>query len=250
MTQLTSTDVASFYDTFGKRGLDDYVHGNRRIEYATELVARYITPATRNLLDVGCGIGIACSTLSDRFPELHFTGVDISPENIAAARSLFASDRVSFDVSKVTDDVIQETYDLVYLLDVFEHIPRDVRTSFQQQLAAHLAPQGTLVATVPSPLHQAHLKAHHPEELQIIDEVVTLDDVREFARVIGGEVVHFSYVSVWRTNDYLHFVIQRDPQLAPLGLAKAGLWQRLKAKVGAERTRRQRKRRIDAALKH
>lgn len=34
MTQLTPTDVASFYDTFGKRGLDDYVNGNRRIDAA------------------------------------------------------------------------------------------------------------------------------------------------------------------------------------------------------------------------
>lgn len=244
-----SDSIATFYDTFGKRGIDDYVKGNRRIERAIELVARYISPESRQLLDVGCGIGIACSALSERFPQLRFTGVDISPENIAAARSLFASDRVSFEVSKVTDDVLQGEYDLIYLLDVFEHIPRDVRRSFQQHLAAHLASQGTLVATVPSPLLQAHLRDHDPSELQIVDEIVTLEDVRQFAEVLGGEVVHFSYANIWRTNDYLHFAISRSPSLKPLRRAKASGWQRLRDKLSERWGTRQRRRRIEAAMK-
>lgn len=42
----------------------------------------------RRVLEVGCGNGINLLLLAGRFPEVHFAGVDLTPEGVAAAQSV------------------------------------------------------------------------------------------------------------------------------------------------------------------
>jgi len=58
-------------------------------------------------------------------------------------------------------------YDMITLLDVYEHIPRSEWAQFNAILRAAIADDGTIVVTVPSPLHQNHLLQVNPSGLQI-----------------------------------------------------------------------------------
>lgn len=233
VTTLTDETIAGFYDEFGQRMINDYVFGNARVEKAIERVCTYITPEVKSLLDLGCGIGISSAEFSARFPHVSVRGVDISSENIRVASSLFKNDSLDFQVSTISDGAIQGTYDVIALIDAYEHVPLDSRENVHNQLKRLLSPCGLVVITVPSPLHQADLHARHPEKLQIVDEVITIQDALKLARDLNAEIICFEYVSIWKTNDYLHVVIQRTPRYVPLSRKRLRGLQVIPTKVAS-----------------
>ncbi|MGM0591251.1 MAG: class I SAM-dependent methyltransferase [Halobacteriota archaeon] len=90
----------------------------RYVERATEglfdqerkLVERYFTKPGGEVLDVGCGTGRTTAPLSKMGFEV--TGIDVSEQMIAAARSTF--DGIDFRVGDATDlDFEDETFDYV-----------------------------------------------------------------------------------------------------------------------------------------
>jgi SAM-dependent methyltransferase len=207
--------IAGFYDQFSTHLLRSYLYGNDRLERAVERVRTQVTPEVKRILDIGCGIGVSTDRLARACPGVEVVGVDISPENIRIATALFGSERVAFKVSTLADGMVQGPFDLLSMIDVYEHIPASGRRPVHASLRNLLAEQGRLVVAVPSPLHQRHLKDHHPERLQIVDEVITAEDALDLARAVDGTLMTFEHVSVWRTNDYVHIVIQRNPAYAP-----------------------------------
>ena len=48
----------------------------------------------KKVLEVGCGNGINLFSLAGDFPEIEFTGIDLTPEGIAAAKAVQAQDRL------------------------------------------------------------------------------------------------------------------------------------------------------------
>jgi trans-aconitate methyltransferase len=230
MGDLNEQDIAGFYDEFSRNLLRSYLYGNERLDRAIARVCAQITPGVRRILDIGCGIGVSTDQLAKACPGADVLGVDISPENIRIAEALFRSERISFKVSTLADGAVQGPFDIISMIDVYEHIPASARRAVQASLRTLLADHGRLVVAVPSPLHQQHLKDHQPEGLQIVDEVITAEDALELAHAVGGTLMTFEHVGVWRTNDYVHIVIQRNPAYAPRKLPHGAraLGQRLR----------------------
>jgi 2-polyprenyl-3-methyl-5-hydroxy-6-metoxy-1,4-benzoquinol methylase len=210
-------DIASFYDDRLEQRLRDYIYGNERITAALELAASLIDRSTKWVLDVGCGLGISASRIAETGDWVKVHAVDISPKTISAAVSLFGeNNRVTFEASEMLEVPRFAPYDIIMLLDVYEHIPRETWPRFNSILGRSLSPTGSIVLTAPSPLHQEHLARVNPSGLQIVDEVVQLEDLAALAKDVAGQLVFFSYVSIWHTNDYLHAVIRRGPSYRPL----------------------------------
>jgi len=137
----------------------------------------------------------------------------------------------------VTTDSIDGKWDVIILPDVYEHIPKDARATLHQKIDQLLTERGRILVTVPSPGKQASLYATG-EGLQIVDEIVTLEDLHVVARSVGGVLTYFNMISVWETDDYIHAAIQRGaervrsiqpPDLIPLkGWPRRTLWMRAK----------------------
>jgi cyclopropane fatty-acyl-phospholipid synthase-like methyltransferase len=123
------------------------------------------------------------------------------------------------------------TFDAIVMMDVYEHIPRSRVRVFHDVLAGMLTPGGSVLLTTPSPLHQARLAATNPEALQIVDETIGVEEIAELARAIGGTVTSFNYKAVWRSNDYVHTVIERAPRHEKLA-DKRTVWRKLLDKPG------------------
>lgn len=209
---MTSTaEISSFYDQFQVRQLRDYVYGNLRVEKATELVSSVITDETKNVLDIGCGIGIGATAYAKRHSHIRVVGVDISPQNIETASRLSNDDRVSFLRSEMQSPPAGGPFDVITMIDLYEHIPVEKRASFHRAVAASLADNGVVVLTTPSRLHQQWLAEHKPEWLQIVDETVELIDIARLADDIGATVVHHEWVDIWRPNQYCYTILSRDP---------------------------------------
>jgi 2-polyprenyl-3-methyl-5-hydroxy-6-metoxy-1,4-benzoquinol methylase len=108
-----------------------------------------LTLNPRAILDAGTEDATFVYWLADRFPSATVTAVDLDTEAIAAcvsARPPTYANRVKFETTAFAD-LPPEAFDLITILDVFEHIREDQQAA--KDLAAALRPDGTLLAHVP-----------------------------------------------------------------------------------------------------
>lgn len=186
--------TAEFYDSFVGRLVEDYRGGNARVEAAL-VFAREACGDCRSVLDVGCGIGWTTD-------ELEAVGLDISPALIGEARLLFPERRfILADFARWEP----ERFDVVVLIDVYEHFPSVDRAAVHEVLRGTGARR--IVLTVPTPEAQQYAR-DHGIPLQPIDEDVTDADLDQLAADVGGTVTVNRRVSIWRPNDYRHVLIQ------------------------------------------
>ncbi len=105
----------------------------------------------RKLLEVGCGVGAQTEILLRHFPDLHVTGVDASPDNLAAARGrlegaswadgrwhLLASDAGHLDLQA-------ESFDSAFLCWILEHVAAPVQVLAEVRRV--LRPGSSIVVT-------------------------------------------------------------------------------------------------------
>jgi ubiquinone/menaquinone biosynthesis C-methylase UbiE len=113
-------------------------------ELAMSRVAALLEPGMR-VLDVGCGGGQFAIRLARRFPDARIVGLDLSPEQVARARSRGASlrDRVSFVEGTAVELPFGEAeFDVVYSIGSIKHWPD--RERGLRECARVLAPGGRL----------------------------------------------------------------------------------------------------------
>jgi SAM-dependent methyltransferase len=106
-----------------------------------------LLPDGADVLELGCGSGRAATR---RLAERHrLTGVDISPEQIARARSnVPGATFVEADILDLDFDVA--SFDAVVSLYVFGHVPRDDQPVLLERVVSWLRPGGLVLATFPT----------------------------------------------------------------------------------------------------
>ena len=114
-----------------------------RRELVDRLVSAELAGGRRDVLDVGCGTG---STLARYAADHRATGVDASPEAVAAARARVP--RATVDRAEAESlPFADESFDVVFLLDVLEHA--DDRAALAE-VARVLRAAACAVASVPA----------------------------------------------------------------------------------------------------
>jgi len=207
--RMRDCDASAFYDAWTGHFLADYVYGNPRAEAAIRHVLAHIPRGATRIVDVGCGIGWSTWEIKRNFPHAFVLGVDLSEQAIEAATRLFGDSKAVFCVGDVSQlrQIQDGAFDAVVLGDVYEHIPRNCRAQFEAALRTSLADGGRVILTFPSVAHQDFLRRTGGRGLQPVDEDVTFEDVRKLAEGLGGRIVTYGQMSIWRTNDYIHATI-------------------------------------------
>lgn len=107
-------------------------------------LAEYVKPSSKEkLLDIGCGPADILAYL----PQVDYTGVDISPEYIQAAKARFGQKGrfLCGDVGVVTIEQEQGTFGLVLATGVLHHLDDERAGRLFALASAALAPNGRLV---------------------------------------------------------------------------------------------------------
>jgi trans-aconitate 2-methyltransferase len=144
---------------------------NERTQPALDLVARLSSiPDPQHVVDLGCGPGNSTAILRQRWPDAKITGLDNSPEMIAAARQSAPSE--SWLLADAASWNTDTPLDLLFTNAAIQWIPH--HAALMPHLMEQLKPAGVLAVQMPShylsPLHQITLQvANDPAWNQRMD---------------------------------------------------------------------------------
>jgi SAM-dependent methyltransferase len=116
-----------------------------------------------DVLDVGCGSGRALNLMARTYPESRFTGYDLSPEGIDAARSEAREHGLTnarFEVRDVADLGLSDAFDLITAFDAIHDQPRPGEVL--QSIVRALRADGTFLMQDIAGTSHVHEDAEHP----------------------------------------------------------------------------------------
>jgi SAM-dependent methyltransferase len=208
--------IRAFYDDHVVHKVADFVDGNPRVEAAWRTIEEWAPASPAAILDIGCGFGQISWRMATRWPAAHVTGLDISPRSVALAAKVFQHPNLGYVATSLDAIGRDGGYDLITLIDVYEHIADADRAAFNASLAGLLAPAGVLILTFPTPAYQERLRANEPAKLQPVDEDIDLPKLQALAAATGTRLVMYGERSVWLSGDYAHAVLSRHQPGVPV----------------------------------
>jgi trans-aconitate 2-methyltransferase len=184
--------------------------GGERSRPFFDLLSRIGADAPDYVVDLGCGPGNLTAVLADRWPGAEITGVDSSPEMIAAAR---AGRRLSFELGDVRDWQPARPPDVLVCNAVLQWVPghHDLLARWADQLA----PGGWLAFQLPGNFDQpSHVivreMAESPRWKALVDDAKLnrqAGDPRQYAELLARPGYE---VDAWETS-YLHLLHGENP---------------------------------------
>ena len=238
MTTPTAESIQAYYDERVEGKLRDFTHANPRIEAAIQLVAEWAPPKPTRILEIGCGIGATSWRMARAWPEAEVIGTDVSPVSIEVAKTCFRRPNLSYKAGLVEEGVFAGRFDLVLLMDTYEHIALKDRATLHATIKYLLSDEARLIVTFPTPAVQNYARTTIPSALQPVDEDVTPADIVVLAKETNSQLLYYREVGIWRYGDYAHVVFGRYQTLADVKLreykpgARAALKQGVKGLLG------------------
>ena len=158
-----------------------------------KFVARLVRKRDR-VLEVGSGSGIGSIFISQHCE--HVTGIEVKSTEVQEARLVNQRSNVEFSTIDLFDLDPSKMFDVVFSLDVIEHMPLEQGQEFLSKMAEHVEPSGMLITGTPSiysfqyqsPESQAsHVKCYDQQELSaLLDQFFG----RTLAFSMNDELVH------------------------------------------------------------
>ena len=123
---------------------------DERTRPVRDLVAAVPTRQVRRAVDLGCGPGNSTEVLAAAFPDAAMTGVDNSPDMLAAARKRLPA--VRFDLADLSAWNPPEAWDVMLSNAALQWVPD--HAALLPRLVGRLAPGGSLAVQVPDNLDE------------------------------------------------------------------------------------------------
>jgi len=200
-------EIKAYYDAHVGGKLEGFVEGNERVECAWQTVDRWAPPKPSKILEIGCGIGDICWRMTRRWQKAEVLGLDVSGTSLEVARQLFSLSRLSFCEGPLVKGKLAGKFDLIVLMDVYEHIATVDKPQLHEALADSLSDRSRIFLSFPTPRHLAWLRQHHPDQIQPVDEDIGVETISALARDTSTEVLLYQEVGVWHEGDYAHAVV-------------------------------------------
>lgn len=226
-----------YYEYEKERGVNygpESLDNNSRFEFVSSIIAR--GGNNIRVLDYGCAHGHYTVNLAKRFPDIEFTGIDITPSNIEKAKAWAKEEgltNVKFIVGRVheSEQVIKSDaalgqFDMVIAAEVIEHV-----ANYQHHidtLNSCLVDGGKFIMTTPYGPWEAQgyiehwpwrAHVHHFERMDLHDMCGDFPDfgvtVVSSGRTQQSESIG-SYVTVWNKPASKCGAIDYDRKIAQL----------------------------------
>ncbi len=160
--QETEYDFPYHYISEFRKGFNQTYNWTWGLYHASAmefLLGRVEIETFSSLADIGCGDGRWVRELARCHPDKSITGIDYSKKVINLAKALNPS--LDFRCADINREPLNETFDILTLIEVLEHIPIPLVDDFVESAAKLLQPGGTLIMTVPhlnKPLEDKHFQ--------------------------------------------------------------------------------------------
>ena len=143
ISESTGTSIASI----------EYFSNQKVWHLKKELTKISIEP--QNILDYGCGIGLALPFLRKYFPNSQITGSDISTKSLAIAAKEHDQKNINFQsVDEIMEKKFSATFDLINISCVMHHIPTiEERKSVADNLYKKCRNRGSIALFEHNPLN-------------------------------------------------------------------------------------------------
>lgn len=189
------------------------INERHRTRAAEDLLSRVTTENPSRVIDLGCGPGNSTALLAERWPQARITGVDSSPDMLAAAGKRLPG--VRFLLADIASWQPEETVDVIFANAVLQWLPDHPRLC--RRLLSSLNPGGMLAIQVPAnfggPTHTSMAEiAGSPRWRSQLEGVLVADPVaepEEYVRMLSGAS---RSIDVWDTT-YYHLLQGDDPVL-------------------------------------
>jgi len=133
-----------------KGGFSTSVYSGFGINYVSTiefLLSKLDKIEFNSLADIGAGDGRLVKELAEQYPTKKVTGIDYSQRAINMAKGL--NPTLDFIKADIINDNILKKFDILTLIEVFEHIPIEICDDFVNALHELLNGNGLLLLTVP-----------------------------------------------------------------------------------------------------
>jgi len=141
--------IEHYHSATGRPDLDD-PRVRRLVWRSFERTVGPWVPADRSarILDAGCGEGALLTWLRDKgYANLH--GFDLSPECVALCHRLELPFVRPFDLLRIAEWP-EDGYDVIFLMDVVEHLPKERAAEVLEAARTKLRPGGCLIIQTPN----------------------------------------------------------------------------------------------------
>jgi SAM-dependent methyltransferase len=124
-----------------------------------------------SLADIGCGDGRFLREASIRFPGKTLLGIDYSARAINLAMAM--NPDLNYECLDICSErAVNQTFDVVTLVEVLEHIPTELVYDFVSALARYQKPGGRLILTVPHKNKALQLKHYQHFNSKMLKEIL------------------------------------------------------------------------------
>jgi 2-polyprenyl-3-methyl-5-hydroxy-6-metoxy-1,4-benzoquinol methylase len=134
-----------------------------------------------SILDIGCGDGRLLYEINKRKIAKKIVGYDYSEKPLLFAKAFGHGEKISFLQKDIIKEPQTESFDLVSLIEVIEHIPLNELDCFIKNAIKHLNINGKLIITVPSdnlPVIKKHEQHFNLNKLkQYLEKYVQIENI-------------------------------------------------------------------------
>ncbi len=157
-----------------------------------------------SVLEIGTGVGVITEFLSKRIKEVK--SIDISSNNLNIAKK-HLNNNVTLIEGDILDLELKGNFDLILLLDVLEHIPKEKHTSVIKKIKRIMNPESLLVISIPNP-YFLEFMSNKGFSLQIVDEKIFPKDIFKLCEINDMIIVSFMMFGIDYKNQYVMYQIE------------------------------------------
>jgi 2-polyprenyl-3-methyl-5-hydroxy-6-metoxy-1,4-benzoquinol methylase len=101
------------------------------------------------ILDIGCGEGTLLFFLKEKGYR-NLSGFDLSIENVNIAHQLSLGFVKQFNALDIVHFLPEKSFDVIFLMDLIEHIPKESAVDFLSNILTRLEPGGEMIIQTPN----------------------------------------------------------------------------------------------------
>lgn len=197
------TQVKDYYDNFLTYLINDRKRENPRHVYLKNRIGQIVKKG-QSVLDLGCGIGITTEHIKKAGAD-RVIGVDISPKLIEYAKATVKD--VEFIVHDITNIILNEKFDAIFMCDCMEHIPIEKYDELFNTLKKHLKEDGMVYISIPDGDYAQFVQQNRPDLMQIIDNSIDFELMNQLCRQNGMKIIFYNSYGTHIGNEYNEYII-------------------------------------------